>query len=144
MKIGMLARRAGTNVETVRYYERIGLLAEPSRTHGNYRDYSDVDVTRLAFIRHARGLGFELANVRALLSLADQPQRDCREVAEITSSHLRTVEAKIAQLESLRGELKRMLGQCAGGHVADCRILEAMSDLEHRVGGSHQPVSAQS
>jgi Cu(I)-responsive transcriptional regulator len=144
MKIGTLARRAGTNVETVRYYERIGLIAPPARTDGNYRDYSDADVTRLAFIRHARGLGFELADVRALLGLADQPQRDCLEVDEITSAHVRSVEAKIAQLESLRGELKRMLSQCAGGDVADCRIMEALSDHEHCAGESHQPVSARS
>jgi Cu(I)-responsive transcriptional regulator len=143
MKIGTLARRAGTNVETVRYYERIGLVAAPARTDGNYRDYSDADVTRLAFIRHARGLGFELVDVRALLGLADQPQRDCREVDEITSAHLQTVEAKISQLESLRGELKRMLSQCAGGHVADCRIMEALSDHHRCSADDHQPPDQQ-
>ena len=131
MKIGTLARQAGTNVETVRYYERIGLLPKPDRTDGNYRDYSEVDLTRLAFIRHARGLGFELVVVRALIDLADQPQRDCAEVDQITSTHLHAVDAKIAQLQSLQAELRRMLSQCAGGHVADCRILEALSD--HRV-----------
>jgi Cu(I)-responsive transcriptional regulator len=141
VKIGTLAQQAGTNVETVRYYERIGLLPPPDRTDGNYRDYSAADATRLSFIRHARGLGFELADVRALVELADQPQLDCAEVDQITSTHLQAVEVKIEQLQSLRAELQRMLSQCAGGHIADCRILEALSD--HSVcsaNGKHQTV----
>ena len=125
MKIGELARKAGTKVETVRFYERIGLLAAPARTGGNYRDYSNEDAKRLAFVRHARGLGFELADIRLLLALADEPDRDCGEADRIASTHVRAVEVKIAQLESLRTELKRMIMQCAGGHVAECRIIEA-------------------
>lgn len=128
MKIGELAARAGSNPETVRYYERIGMLPAPARTDGNYRDYGPEHVDRLSFIRHARALGFELADIRALLDLADDPDQDCSAVDRITIGHLEVVEAKIAQLEALRSELMRMLDQCRGGQVAGCRIIESLSD----------------
>lgn len=128
MKIGELAARAGSNPETIRYYERIGMLPAPARTDGNYRRYGSEDVARLAFIRHARALGFELADVRTLLGLADKPDQDCAAVDRITLGHLQMVEAKIAQLEALKRELLRMLDQCRGGQVADCRILGVLSD----------------
>lgn len=128
MKIGEISRVTGTNVETVRYYERIGLLPKPSRTDGNYRDYAVEDVERLRFIRQARGLGFEIADIRSLLDLSEHPERDCCEVDQITTSHLASVENKIRRLEQLRRELDRMLTQCRGGQVADCRILQALAD----------------
>jgi len=101
MKIGELARAAGTSSETIRYYERIGLVRPPVRTGSNYRDYSADDVERLAFIRHARELGFELSDIRSLIELAEQPDRDCAEVDAIASRHLAAVEAKIGQLEQI-------------------------------------------
>jgi len=128
MKIGELAARAGSNPETIRYYERIGMLPAPARTSGNYRDYGPAHADRLSFIRHARALGYELPDIRALLDFADQPEQDCGAVDRITTGHLRAVEAKIAQLEALRTELQRMLSQCRGGQVADCRIIESLSD----------------
>jgi Cu(I)-responsive transcriptional regulator len=128
MKIGELAAGAGSSPETIRYYERIGMLPAPARTQGNYRDYGAGHVARLSFIRHARALGFELAAIRALLDLADQPDQDCAAVDRITLGHLDVVEAKIAQLHALRSELMRMLDQCRGGQVADCRIIESLSD----------------
>lgn len=128
MKIGELARRTAAKPETIRFYEKAGLLPSPPRTRGNYRDYGEKDFRRLAFIRHARGLGFDLEDIRALLELSDQPQRDCSEVDRITSGHLEVVHAKIAQLECLRSELERMLRQCRGGRVSDCRIIEALSN----------------
>lgn len=131
MKIGELARRAGSTSETVRYYERIGLLPPPDRTDGNYRDYSMRDAERLAFIRHARGLGFELSDVRSLIDLAEDPARGCSEIDAIASRHLAEVEAKIEKLHRLRQELGRMIGQCRGGRVASCSILEALSDHQH-------------
>lgn len=138
MKIGQLARAAGTNSETIRYYERIGLLRPPVRTGSNYRDYSTHDAERLAFIRHARGLGFELSDIRSLIELAEQPDRDCTEADAIASRHLAAVEEKIDQLERLRGELARMVSQCQGGQVASCRIIETLGDHsnctpEHKV-----------
>lgn len=134
MKIGELASRAGSNPETIRYYERIGMLPAPARTDGNYRDYGLEHVARLSFIRHARALGFELPDVRALLRLSDTPDQDCQEVDAITSEHLDAVETKIAQLEALRSELRRMLHQCRGGQIADCRITDSLS--EHSSCGS--------
>lgn len=128
MKIGELAARAGSNPETIRYYERIGLLPPPSRTDGNYRDYAQPHVDRLSFIRHARGLGFEIADIRSLLDLTEHPERDCGEVDRIASGHLHAVKRKIDQLEQLRNELQRMLTRCRGGQIADCRIIGTLSD----------------
>ncbi len=128
LRIGDLARATGTTVETIRYYERIGLLAKPARTDGNYRAYSDRDLKRLNFIRHARGLGFDVPEVRSLLDLSDQPERDCGEADRIATGHLVAVNAKIEQLELLRAELSRMVGDCRGGRAADCRVLEILGD----------------
>lgn len=128
LRIGDLARSTGTTVETIRYYERIGLLAEPGRTTGNYRAYAAQDLKRLNFIRHARGLGFEVAEIRSLLDLADHPERDCSEADTIASGHLLAVQAKIDQLKLLHAELARMVGVCRGGRAADCRVLEVLGD----------------
>lgn len=128
MKIGQLAQATGTKAETIRYYERIGLLPKPGRTDGNYRDYGSGDQERLTFIRHARGLGFDIADIRSLLDLAEDPGRDCGEADRIASGHLEAVELKIAQLQQLRGELGRMIKQCRGGQIADCRIMQALGD----------------
>jgi Cu(I)-responsive transcriptional regulator len=128
MKIGELAARTGANVETVRYYERIGLLPPPVRTTSNYRDYGPEHAERLSFIRQARGLGFDIADIRSLLDLGAEPDQDCGHVDQLATGHLRAVERKIEQLEQLRQELNRMLSQCRGGRIADCRILEALSD----------------
>ncbi|QNM83333.1 helix-turn-helix domain-containing protein [Sphingomonas sabuli] len=128
MKIGELARQAGAKPETVRFYEQEGLLPAPPRTAGNYRDYGPAHLARLAFIRHARALGFELGDVRTLLSLADRPDRDCADVDAIASAHLASVELKIARLQSLKSELERMVRQCQGGHVAECKIIDTLND----------------
>ena len=130
MRIGELAEATGSNSETIRYYEKIGLLPRPGRTDSNYRDYSATDVERLSFIRHARGLGFELADIRSLMELAEHPERDCGEVDAIASRHLAAVESKLARLDSLRVELGRMLAQCRGGTVSSCRIMKVMADHE--------------
>lgn len=131
LKIGDLARATDTKVETVRYYERIGLMPPPERTGGNYRSYTTAQLQRLNFIRHARGLGFDISEIRSLLDLADQPDRDCAEADRIATGHLSAVEAKIAQLEVLRAELSRMVGQCRGGQVATCRVMEVLADHSH-------------
>ena len=140
LKIGDLARATGTKAETIRFYEKIGLMPPPARTGGNYRDYNGEHLKRLNFIRHARGLGFEIAEVRSLLDLSDHPDRDCAEADEIATGHLRAVEAKIAQLEALRGELARMLSECRGGRVATCRVLEVIADHSRCV-ADHAPGS---
>ena len=128
MKIGELAQATGTNAETIRYYERIALLPPPARTNSNYRDYGPDHAERLRFVRHARSLGFDIADVRSLLDLADQPDRDCAEADRIASGHLATVERKIAQLQQLERELRRMLVDCGGGRIASCHIMQSLAD----------------
>ncbi len=128
MRIGELGRATNTRAETIRYFERIGLLPPPARTGGNYRHYTATHLQRLNFIRHARGLGFEIAEIRSLLDLADQPERDCSDADRIASQHLQTVEGKIERLTALRDELARIVGACRGGQIASCRVLEALGD----------------
>lgn len=142
MKIGELARAAGSNNETIRFYERIGLLPRPVRTDSNYRDYGPGDVDRLAFIRHARGLGFELEDIRSLIDLAEQPERDCTAADTIASRHLAAVEEKILRLQTLRDELADMVRQCRGGQLASCRILETLA-THSRCGPGHAPAAPQ-
>lgn len=128
MRIGELGTATDTKVETIRYYERIGLLPPPARTGGNYRHYSGKHLERLNFVRHARSLGFDIAEIRSLLQLADEPERDCAEADRIATEHLQNVDEKIAKLTALRHELARMVGACRGGQVATCRVLEALGD----------------
>jgi len=127
LTIGELGRAAGAKVETIRYYERIGLLAAPRRTSGNYRAYDGSHLNRLSFIRRSRDLGFSLNQVRALLDLADQKDLPCEAVDEIAREHLAEVERKIADLQALRAELESMVRQCGCGTVRDCRIIETLS-----------------
>lgn len=126
--IGELAARTRTTPETIRYYERVGVLPTPTRTGGGkYRRYGAEDVERLGFVRRARDLGFSLDEVRDLLGLADQPDRPCAEVEQLARAHLAAVDAKLAQLSALRDELDRVIGACHGRRaVADCRILGAL------------------
>jgi len=138
LSIGQLARETGTNIQTIRYYEQIGLLPEPVRTAGNQRRYSRAQQQRLAFIRHARALGFPLDDIRGLLGLADDPDRPCHEADNIARHHLEEVNGRIARLTSLKVELERMVDQCAGGKVENCRVIEVLADhslcLEDRHG----------
>ena len=127
LAIGELARRTGTKVETVRYYERIGLLPKPFRTAGNYRAYDAIHLNRLSFIRRSRDLGFSLEQIRALLDLSDQRQRSCAAVDAIARTHRDEVDRKIADLQSLRLELDSLVDQCRHGTIAECRIIEALS-----------------
>ena len=126
LKIGRLAQETGTSVETIRYYERIGLLARAPRTGGGFRLYGPDDVHRLRFVRRARELGFSLVAVRELIGLADDPVRPCDEVDAMARAHLSDVNERIAQLTALRGELSRLIRVCQGGNISDCRILEAL------------------
>lgn len=128
LSIGTLAKRTGTKVQTIRYYEQIGLLPEPGRTDGGQRRYGEDDLDRLAFIRHARQLGFTLQAIRELLDLSDNPARSCAEVDRIAHRQLKEVEARIARLEALRKELRRMVRECRRDTVSDCRVLEVLRD----------------
>ena len=136
LSIGELSRQAGVKVTTIRFYEGAGLMPKPPRSEGDRRLYDAGHVRRLSFIRHARELGFEMADVRALLELSDRPEGDCGLADEIAGRHLTAVEAKIAKLTALKGELERMLDCCGHGAVAECRVIEALAD-HGLCGGDH-------
>jgi DNA-binding transcriptional MerR regulator len=127
LTIGELSRQTQVKVPTIRYYEQIGLLAEPIRTEGQQRRYSPGDVRRLNFIRHARELGFEVEAIRQLLDMAGDPDRSCGEVHDITKAHLAEVKDKIARLTALRDELETMV-TCDHRRISECRIIEVLAD----------------
>ena len=136
LSIGELSRQAGVKVTTIRFYEGAGLMPKPPRSEGDRRLYEPAHVRWLSFIRHARELGFEMEDVRALLELSDRPDGDCGPADEIAGRHLAAVEEKIAKLTALKGELERMIATCSHGAVAECRVIEALAD--HRLcGGDH-------
>ena len=130
--IGELARRAGYAVQTVRYYEQIGLMPEPPRTEGGQRRYSDDLARRLLFIRHARDLGFAVEDIRSLLDLAARPEQSCASVDAIAETHLAAIDAKIASLKTLRGEISRMLKCCTKTQIAECRIIDGLGTAKPR------------
>jgi len=126
--IGRMARETRTKAQTIRYYEQIGILPVPMRSAGNQRLYGPADVERLAFVRHGRALGFSLGAIRELLSLADTPDRPCEAVDRIARAHVQDVESRIASLMALKAELDRMIDQCSGGNITECRIIGVLAD----------------
>jgi DNA-binding transcriptional MerR regulator len=128
LPIGEAARQSGVKVPTIRYYEQIGLLPKPPRTEGNRRLYEPADLRRLAFIRHARELGFEIVAIRALLTLQDHPDQSCAAADEIARARLGDVEERMTSLSALKAELERMVAECAHGRVAECRVIEILAD----------------
>ena len=125
IQIGELSRRTSCNIETIRYYERIGLLPVPPR-RGRYRSYSREDVARLGFVRRARELGFTLDEVRALLGLAAGGQASCTEVRELAASHLQDVRARIADLRRMERVLADSVRACDAGQDPGCPLLDAL------------------
>ena len=128
LTIGKLGEAAGVKVPTIRYYEQVGLLPEAERSAGNQRLYSRRTMDRLTFIRHARELGFPLDAIRDLLSLSDRPDQSCAAADAIAQTQLAAVGARIVRLLALKAELERMVVQCAGGVIADCRVIEVLGD----------------
>jgi DNA-binding transcriptional MerR regulator len=126
--IGEAAKQSGVKVPTIRYYEQIGLCPAPPRTEGNRRAFDADDLRRLAFIRHARALGFDIEAIRTLLALQDRPDQSCAAADAIASARLVEVTQRIASLTALKTELERMVAGCAAGRVADCRVIETLAD----------------
>lgn len=127
MKIGELAAQAQTPVDTVRYYERIGLLLAPARSAGNYRQYGESHVARLDFIRRCRALDMSLDEIRRLLEFCDAPERDCSEVNALLDEHIGHVQARLAELQALDAELRSLRRVCrAPGRAGACRILQEL------------------
>jgi DNA-binding transcriptional MerR regulator len=129
LSIGDLARRTGTKVETIRYYESIDLLPAVTRSGGTYRRYTQPHLERLSFIRRGRDLGFSLEEVRELLRLSDDRSQPCGEVDRIARLHLTEIERKVADLKALRRELKQLIEQCGHGTIDECRIIEALAPV---------------
>lgn len=127
LTIGELSRRTGVKVPTIRWYEQAGLIEEPGRTAGNQRRYGDADLERLAFIRHARDLGFGLDSIRELIELGGHPERPCADADRIASAHLDNVRRRIARLQRLADELER-IADCGGHSVGECHVLNALGD----------------
>lgn len=126
-RIGDLARLTDTKVVTIRYYERIGLMPAPQRSSANYRVYGKAQLNRLRFIRRCRDLGFSLEQIAELAALSTDGQRSCHEVDALKSAHLLEVEEKIADLNDLAAELRRISAQCRGRTtISNCRIIEAL------------------
>jgi DNA-binding transcriptional MerR regulator len=126
LTIGQLGQATGTKIETIRYYEKIGLLTAPKRTAGNYRSYAPEHLQRLGFIRRARELGFSIEDVRELLKLAAHGESPCEQVDQFVARHLETTERKIEALTRLRHELRDTLNACKGGRIAECRVVQAL------------------
>lgn len=131
LTIGALAKRAATKVQTIRFYEQEGLMPAPARTEGGQRRYTGMHADRLAFIRHARELGFPLDAIRELLHIVDKPDQPCSRIDRVARDVLADVEAKLARLESLRGELRRMIKHSSHGRVSDCRVIKVLADHSH-------------
>jgi MerR family transcriptional regulator, mercuric resistance operon regulatory protein len=122
-----LARRTGCNLETIRYYEKIGMLPDPPRTASGYRVYDERHVSRLRFILRARELGFAIEEIRGLLELVDGGTQTCAEVKERTERHLADVRAKIADLRRIEKALAQTASKCSGEDVPECPVLEALA-----------------
>ncbi|MDO8772196.1 MAG: Cd(II)/Pb(II)-responsive transcriptional regulator [Burkholderiaceae bacterium] len=128
MKIGQLANATGTQTETIRYYEREGLLPLAIRTSSNYRVYDSSHVERLAFIRHCRCLDMTLDEIRVLLHFKDAPTENCGEVDALLEAHIGHVVDRIRALQALEDELRTLQRQCSPGHLAgDCGILGGLA-----------------
>ncbi len=123
---GALARRSGCHIETVRYYEKIGLLPAPMRSDGGHRLYRAIDQRRLRFILRGRELGFSIAELRSLMSMADSDNYTCGEIHGITTDHLRGIRAKINDLKRLERTLSGIAEDCKGGDVPDCPVIDAL------------------
>lgn len=127
MRIGAVAALARVNIQTVRYYERRGLLPKPSRTHSNYRLYSEESVRRVRFIKRAQELGFTLEEIKELLSLRAAPRTRCADVRNRATAKLQDIDDKVRTLRAMRKALTKLIGECSGqGPVTECPILEAL------------------
>jgi len=139
LSIGHAAAASGVRVSTIRFYEERGLIPAPPRSDGGRRVYDGQAVSRLRFIHHARDLGFSLEDIGSLLALQGQPDSACSAADSIARRHLAQIDRRIAQLEGLRAELRRMTEGCDHGVVATCEVIESLSNhalcaSEHRAG----------
>jgi len=123
---GELAKRTGCNLETIRYYEKIGLMPEPSRSTNGYREYDQIHVKRLQFIMRGRELGFTMEDLKSLLDLVDRKAVSCGEVSRLTKEHLESVHQKINDLRRIEDALSKTLLSCSGKDVPECPVIDAL------------------
>jgi len=129
LTIGAFAKAAGVNVETIRFYQRKGLLLEPEKPYGSIRRYGEADVTRVRFVKSAQWLGFSLDEIRALLDLGGPGKASCADVRNVATRHLDDIRAKIDDLKKLERLLAKTIAQCSGKKVPDCPVLDIL-DVE--------------
>jgi MerR family transcriptional regulator, mercuric resistance operon regulatory protein len=129
LPIGELSKRSGVNIETIRYYERVKMLAPPPRTASGRRVYEVTDLRILIFVRRARELGFSLDEIRALLRLGGPEKAPCREVRAIAAHHLEDIRAKLSDLKKLERLLSKTVARCSGKTAPDCPVLDIL-DIE--------------
>lgn len=125
-RIGEVATRTGCSPESIRHYEKLGLLPPPQRGEQGYRRYDQAALERISFIRHGRNLGLDLHSIQELLTLSDHPDTDCSAADDIASRHLAHLETRIAKLQALADELRQVVHQCRGGKAADCQIIQTL------------------
>lgn len=130
LSIGELSRSTGVHIETIRYFEKVGLLEAPDRTEGGHRVYLEHHVRALSFIKRARELGFTPKEVRAILNLGGPEKACCDEVQEIAVHHLEQVRRKLADLARLERLLASTVERCSGGHVPNCPVIEMLEDSD--------------
>jgi len=128
LSIGKLSKQCGVNIETIRYYEKIGVMPAPSRSAGGYRIYGADHLKRLSFVRRSRRLGFSLDEIRGLLRLVDGHAYTCAQVHALTLDHLAEIRRKIADLKRLERVMAEMAAQCSGESVPECPIVDALFD----------------
>ena len=126
LPIGELSKQSGVNIETIRYYERVKMLAPPRRTPSGRRVYDSTDLRILVFVRRARELGFSLDEIRALLRLGGPEKASCREVREIAAHHLEDIRAKLSDLKKLERLLAKTVARCSGKTAPDCPVLDIL------------------
>ena len=129
--IGGLSKQTGCHIETIRYYERIGILPKPPRSEGGHRLYDIEQIKRLVFFRRSRELGFSVDEIRTLLQLVDGKRYTCQKVKAVTEQHLEDVKKKISDLRRLQKTLHAISSQCEGGLVPDCPIIDALFEEKH-------------
>lgn len=140
--IGTLSRHSGVKVETIRFYEKAGLLAAPRRSEGGHRQYDQAALQRLVFVRRARELGFPTDDIRTLLHLVDRRSVTCSEVREIAHRNLAAVRARLADLARLEEALAATVEGCSGEAVPDCPVIEALAGGDGMTGGG-RPAAAE-
>ena len=128
LSIGQISKKTGVKVPTIRYYEQMGLIQAAARSEGNQCRYTQAELERLSFIRHARELGLSLEDIRELLEMAQTPDMPCQQAHAIAATHLEAVEKRIRKLQRLKIELGRMTRSCNSGTVGECDVIHALAD----------------